>query len=524
MSTSVATPREVIVRLVHYPWFPFAFALGFPLTLYSHNQAAFAGLEVLRPVVVFLLASIALVVILRRLVANRTLAAVLAAFPLTCIWIIGLGWPTYIALVIWACALVALRKRTLPESVASVLNALAFGVLLFPVAEIVQVETTANDESLQRVPYSPFSAPLASVMGDAKPDIYHIVLDAYGGSDTLAGEFGFDNSEFYEQLRSLGFVVNESIIAPYNETVHTMSSVFLGEYLREGEFPIASRSSNELRSTLGSLIPHGPVHEILRENGYSALYTDPGHTFLRFPNDATVLRSAYSRPLNKFEMHLGQVAGLDRLLPDLYEVTEENPLILSVKNAFANDFAGFESPKFVYQHVLAPHTPFIVDRNGAKTTEFRWFSTTAEGDSVVFDDPVKRQAYIRGYLEKLRFVNDRLLGQVRKLRKLPGNKIILIHGDHGSGSSYFIEDPEKTCLRERFTTFLAVYVDDPVIRKEFGWVPDSDASSVNIYRSLLNGLLGLDLEMLPGESSFVRYSAPHQLLPLDRNRIREACN
>lgn len=507
-----------------YPWFPFAFAIGFPLTVYSHNQAAFAGADVVRPVLFFLLIALLLIVIVRQVVSNRPLASALAAIPLTCIWMLGLGWPTYLAILLWSCAVFLLRNRSLPGSMTPVLNALAVGVLCLPVFAIIQVEIVTRDNALQNIPYSPFATLDETVITTDKPDIYHIVLDAYTGTDALAAELGFDNSAVFDQLRDMNFVVNESIVAPYNETVHVMSAIFLGEYLREGAFPIDSASSTELRSTLGALIPNGPVHQILRENGYSTLYTDSGHTFLRFPKDATVLRPRYSSPLNMFELHLGTTARLDDLLPELYEVTQEDPLILAVKNAFENDYSEFESPKFVYQHVLAPHTPFTVDRYGAKTDEFWRFTTTKEGDSVVLDNPALRRKYVRGYLEKLRYVNDELLGQIRKLRQLPGNKVIIVHGDHGSGSKYFLEDPNKTCLRERFSTFVAVYADDPLIQNEFRWITAAEASTVNIYRSLINGLLGQNLELLPGHSSFVRYSAPHELLPLDRERILQACD
>jgi hypothetical protein len=447
----------------------------------------------------------------------------LSVIPLICIWLLGLGWQLYLALSLWAVASLMLRHRQFSDSSVAVLNALAVGVLLLPIVTILQVELVVRKDSLRIIPYSPFSAPRTTQMAEEKPDIYHIVLDAYGGSDALAGELGFDNSAFYEELRSLDFVVNESIIVPYNETVHTMSSIFLGEYLRAGEFPIDSDFPPQLRSTLGTLIGNGPVQNILRNNGYSIVYTDPGHEFLRFPNDAAVLRAQHETPLSRFESHLGMVSGLNRALPGLYEVTQEDPLIRSVKDAFNNDFSEFKSPKFAYQHVLAPHTPFSIDRTGA-TLELPGFESTGEGDRVVFDDPARREAYVLGYLEKLRFVNDRLIEQVRRLRALPGKKIIMLHGDHGSGSKYFLDDPGRTCLLERFTSFLAVYSDDPGIRDEFRWISEPGATPVNLYRSLFNALLDLDLEMLPNESSFVKYSTPHQLQPLDSSRILHACN
>ena len=511
------------MSLFRYPWFPYLFALGMPLTLYSHNQAAFAGNDLIRPVVVFLLVAALLVVILRRFASNRVIADALATVPLLGIWLLGFGWPLIGLISVWFAGCILLRKRQLPEASVSVLNALAVGVIFLPAFTIFQVERIASGNWAQRIPYSPFSAVTATEMVGEKPDIYHIVLDAYAGGESLAGDLGFDNSAFFAELRSLGFLVNESITVPYNETVHTMSAIFLGEYLREGEFPIDSAFSPQLRSTLGALIVKGPVQETLRHNGYSVVFTDPGHEFLRFPNDAAILWTKSDVPLNRFEQHMAIVSGLAQIFPRLYEISDEDPLIRSVKNAFRHDFTEFPSPKFAYQHVLAPHTPFTIDRNGATTTDFPGFTNTAEGDMAVQDDPARRQIYVRGYLEKLRFVNHQLIEQLTTLSALPGKKVIVVHGDHGSGSKYWLDDPDRTCLRERFTTFLAIYADDPGIRDELSWLSEPEAAPVNIYRSVFNELLNLDLEVLPGVSSFVRFSAPHQILPLDQDRIGLAC-
>src|SRR5690606_27121899 len=108
-----------------------------------------------------------------------------------------------------------------------------------------------------------------------------------------------------EQLRDLGFTVGDSVVVPYNETVHVMSSVFIGDYLKAGEYPLDQEVATLARSSMGALIPSSPVHEILRRNGYSLVYTDPGHEFLRFPEDARVIKADDRFQLNQFERHLG---------------------------------------------------------------------------------------------------------------------------------------------------------------------------------------------------------------------------
>jgi hypothetical protein len=516
--------REQTVKLLRYPWFPYLFALGFPLTVYSHNQAAFPFHQLIRPSLAFLLAAVALVFLARCFVRNGNLVAVLAAAAMVGLWHFGLGLAYLALLLALILAGALLRRRSVPDAVVPVCNALSVGVLLLPVITIGQVESLTRDNVSWDIKYSPFTSLTGAQIRGEKPDLYHIVLDAYGGEDALGGMLGFDNSNFFDALRDLGFVVNESIQPPYNETVHIMSSIYLGEYLRPDEFPFVTDNPTVQRAILGTLIVNGPVHSMLRGNGYNVLYTDPGHDFLRFPKGAIVLLSDDSGPLNRFENYLGSLAGLQYLLPEIYQVTREHPLIRSVKSAFKQDFSDFESPKFVYQHVLAPHTPFVIDRHGETTGEYPQFTGTSEGDSVVQNDPKLREQYIAGYLEKLRYVNEQVLQQVKRLREQGGSKIIILQGDHGSGAYYALNDAEKSCLRERFSTFLAVYTDDPKLRKQLEWISAKDAAPVNLYRSLYNGLIGTSLDLLPRKSAFVRKSTPHLISPLDDERIKSPCH
>ncbi len=508
---------------LRYPWFPCLFALGFPLTVYSHNQAAFPFHELLRPSLVFLLAAVLLTVVVRYVVGNRNLAAILVGATFIGLWHLGAGIAFLALVLVLVLVGVLLRRRTIPEALVPALNALSVGLLVLPAVTIAQVENFTRSNVDWNIEYSPFTSLTAAPIAGNKPDIYHIVLDAYGGQGALQDVLGFDNSQFFDSLRDLGFVVNDSIRPAYNETVHIMSSIFMGEYLRPNEHPLVTDNPTVLRAILGTFIGNGPVHSMLRANGYRVLYTDPGHDFLRFPDGAAVLLADDSGPLNRFETYLGSLAGLPALFPDAYDMSSDHPLIRSVRTAFGQDFADFESPKFVYEHVLAPHTPFVIDRHGETTSAYPQFTDTSEGDSVVNDDPRLREMYISGYIEKLLFVNEQVLRQIENLRSQPGSKIIIVQGDHGSGAYYALNDADKSCLRERFSTFLAVYTDDPGLREHLEWIAAEDAAPVNLYRSLYNGLVGTSLQPLPRRSFFVRKSTPHVMSPLDDEREFAAC-
>lgn len=517
--------KSILSKLFGAGWFPLVFAAAFPVTVYSHNQAAFASGEVWRPVIAFVLLGLVLVLALRRILGKGGLAEIATAVLLVQLWIIGFGLPLLAVVIVVAFGCFYFRKTKAIAPLFPVFNALALGVLVLPLLSIYEVQRATAHEARASISYSPFTSLTDNKIVGDRPDIYHIVLDAYAGEQALRDVLNFDNSTFFEALTKLGFQVNRSVRVPYNETVHTMSAVFLGDYLRPGEYPVDSDVPTELRSTLGALIPDSPVHALLRNNGYTILHTETGHDFLRYPRDAKLIRSNEEGfRLTRYEVFLVSLLRLRPYFPDLFRVDEQGPLIRAVKTAFEIDYRKYASPKFVYQHMLAPHTPFTIDRTGATTTAFPGFTNTTEGDRVVRNDPVRQDLYVAGYLEKLRFVNDRLLAQLEQIIGSRGKKVIFVHGDHGSGSRYWMDRPELTCIKERFVSFIAVYADDPELAAGFDWVADEDATPINLYRSLMNDFVGTELEPLKARSHFVRYFHPNVIIPFDAKLIAADCS
>ena len=80
------------------------------------------------------------------------------------------------------------------------------------------------------------------MQGDGGPNIYAIMLDGYPRDDTLLEPFGFDNSEFLDQLRQLDFNVSSRARANYNKTWPALAAMFNGKYademLPDGDVPL----------------------------------------------------------------------------------------------------------------------------------------------------------------------------------------------------------------------------------------------------------------------------------------------
>ena len=88
-------------------------------------------------------------------------------------------------------------------------NVVAAGLVLLNVATIVlfQIRTPSDSFAfeLQGAPKLP--AGLTASPPAHRPDVYYIVLEEYGGANTLQDTFGYDNSPFLNFLSSKGFYV-----------------------------------------------------------------------------------------------------------------------------------------------------------------------------------------------------------------------------------------------------------------------------------------------------------------------------
>ena len=74
-----------------------------------------------------------------------------------------------------------------------------------------------------------------------KPSIYLLILDEYANSDALREQFGFDNHEFQDSLRHLGFRIPHQVRSNYMRTTLSLPSLL--------NFTHLSRLSEELGPT-----------------------------------------------------------------------------------------------------------------------------------------------------------------------------------------------------------------------------------------------------------------------------------
>ena len=504
-------------RLISLPSFPFIFAIFVPLNLLSVNLSMFAPVEILRSVVVFVFATAVLLVLLTGIIRNRETAAVVLFLVLIGIWTYPFGSKFLAGWTIFSLgALICIVKWPLRRPGVIVLNMLTVGVLLIPL--IVIAPKLLPEKPPPRGQFSDgvfgFSDKKQT---ESLPSIVHIVLDGYSSNQALAKIYKFDNGRFAQSLRELGFVVFPNIDTPYNQTLLTMSSIFHGDYLDLSKPPFSVNDRTEISNSVGRFITENLVHQQLRKAGYTLGHTPIGYGPLVFPEyNVTSVSENMMLQMNLFEMHLFASTWLKQMLP--FSQLAALGYDTLVRQAFTDRFyRRLQEPFHIYQHVLAPHPPFSMDRSG----ESGWsdnlaFDSISDGDHSTYGKPDLQAKYRSGYVEKLIYTNAAILEQMRDLlSNVKGPKVVIIHGDHGGGSLLLQEDAGGTCIAERMQTFAAVYSDVDAIRSAFSTTLAEALNRMNLYRILFGTIFEMKLKPLPTRSYFATWGNLGAFLAVD---------
>lgn len=336
------------------------------------------------------------------------------------------------------------------------------------------------------------------------PHIFYILLDAYGGRETLETLYGFDNREFYEALRARGFVIAERSRANFPHTSLAISSILnldypwnhLGEeHPRVGDVYASIRRPVLLR--------------LLERMGYiTAAYVNPTHATTIEP--MIPLDSIYAGLPNRFSGLLLESTPVSDIFNHLTGTTllgggalERNLSLLRQ----APRFARRKQPHFVYAHLMSPHNPFYFEADGSISPATHEFERWAQGfDRAELSDDDLVRLYRERYRAQVLGLNGRLLRMIDAIREGASRPtIIILQSDHGPRPQYI------TRADKNFTVDLltddAVYEWYPNLTAiaappDFKGLAYSGMTPVNTFRLLLARLLGEPMEPVPDRSYF----------------------
>jgi len=488
---------------------PYLVATVFPLAILVANPGDCPPLVIVGKTIGVILAALALLHLALRFVVRKSparelaLSAMivhLAAYGYVDQALLGHSIPHRFLLPLWTClflfVLTLLWRRPEHRMVYRIASASQFALVSLVCVQLVCLgpavvsELRSYGQQAPQVSSKGVSDELA--IGEL-PDIYYIILDAYGRADILAELYDHDNSDFLASLESRGFYIASKSRSNYQTTRLSLPSSLNMMHLNELG-PSAFRT-NALRHRM---VNNNEVVRVLKQSGYNTVALAS-----IFPPTSTASFDRYltASSLDEFQSVL---LGTTWMLP-LMKYARVGSSADARRARTLYEFAQLPTiggnssePVFVFAHILCPHLPFVFDAEGGPVKPPRNFW---EGSREVSPRPDNRAMYITSYREQLKFVNKKTLEVIDQIlsdsRRPP---IIILQGDHGPRAYRGDESARTTFLRERFSILNAVYV--PPDLGDVGLYPTM--TPVNTFRLILKRLCDVDLDLLEDKSYFAQ--------------------
>lgn len=396
--------------------------------------------------------------------------------------------------------LLMVRRTSGLKTITEFLNIVSLLLFVFPVFQI-------GSYYLQEKSAAANQAPLRSIETQLKidqtpSDIYYIILDAYSRDDVLEKFYGFNNSQFLDQLEDMGFYTARCSQSNYAQTQLSLASSLNFSYLNELSPDYIAGQNKKVG--IVSFIKHSAIRQSLESLGYRIVSFETGFVGTQIddadmylsPGSSTSGAIPHVGGLNGFEAMLFRtsaaliVADGSLMLPKTLQPDLENPdRIHRQRVLFTLDqldrLIEVPGPKFVFAHIVSPHKPFVFGPQGQEIV-------TVENDFA-------------GYRDQVTYLNARIVSWIEDaLSNSSTMPIIVIQGDHGG---------LDTSSQDRMAILNTYYL--PYGGAQFLY---PSISPVNTFRVILNAYFGGQFELLEDSSLFSVYQSPFDFTVIRETR------
>lgn len=357
------------------------------------------------------------------------------------------------------------QRKFLARQTAAI-NLVSLVLLIIPFFQIGQYIASTRSDDLHE------SADIPDYLqSDANPDIYYIILDAYNRADNMR-TLGFDNSQFLDVLREMGFFIADCSQSNYQRTALSLASSLNMDYLFNA-IPNEGPKDDNAQPVYNS-IKNNRVRQELKKMGYQIIAFQSGYRWgewrdadIFFKPDSNLLFAKYLTPFErlylestaaKIPIDLNWLSFLDNPFLQYGEHYERVHYALDT----LPEVTALPGPKFTYAHLIIPHSPYVFLPDGSINPEVNSLEWTDE----------------EGYINNVKFINSAIEPVIRKIiQESERPPIIVIQGDHGTA---FLQD-------RRYFILNAYYLPG----KEDVEIP-STTTPVNTFRLIFNLYFGTD--------------------------------
>ena len=311
-------------------------------------------------------------------------------------------------------------------------------------------------------------------------DIYILLLDMYAGQNTL-DFYGYDNSEFFDELRQSGFTVYDNMESNYNKTTLSIATILNLKYAQNIKYDDLCDSIN-----------NAELFKIAKNTGYKIYYINSWPMNIRL-NDKYIdsgytIKGDYKTSL--LNLFLKDTCFKILIPKNTSKHIDEALFILN--NIIENND---KSKKFVFAHFLMPHDPFLYDENGNDVSKI--------GDD--YTDNNETKLINKGkYISYLKYANRQTLSIVQKLLSKRTQPVIIIWGDHGSRTKKYIANDKlyrseiSKNSRYAFNTILAYYNPE----KNNSCYKKTDCL-INFFINFVDDMFGTDIKNVKFQKFYI---------------------
>lgn len=388
-----------------------------------------------------------------------------------------------------------LRRSQDATNINNMMNLVMVSIMIFPIYQIMDFRFSNQNLIAGHASPSFSQRNDFEEIIDYQPDIYFVILDAYGRADILKKLYGYDNRPFLNELVRLGFFVAECSQSnyPYSKPsiASTLNMEFI-QYIWEGYY-----NKDEYKY----LIWDSQFRNLLRSRGYITVALENGSPTIGILNANLYLSEIESS--NRTIRSLGlfkSINNFETLLLDttLFSVNKEvqsvwQKLDIESFNSFSNlvpktirnishrrivlyeleqmeTIANIEGPKFVFAHIVSPHGPFVFDAKG-------------EIPDTQYEKNLTDEKYKEGYTNQITYINSRIIPIMENLiRESSQPPIIILIGDHG---------PFYTSKSDRSANLTAIF-----LPKGGDQILYEGITPINIFRTISINYFGVDIDLV----------------------------
>jgi len=320
------------------------------------------------------------------------------------------------------------------------------------------------------------------------PDIYYIVPDTHASAGIMKKYYSYDMSDFIEHLEKAGFYYVGQSTSNYPKTLSSLASSLNMEYLDY----LSDLSPSYDETLVYSLIEDNNVLKFLKSLGYSYYQLGswwPATRANRGADRNIVVENEYLVSVNGFTYALLSMTMarpfITEHLSQFFLGESESDKLSRILYQFSKveDVARLPGPKFVFFHIIAPHSPYVLDR----------FCTAI--------DPVysKTRTSVVNYAEQAECIDLKLTSMIDNIQRISSNSaVIILQSDEGAdvfGGNDRWSEVQPEAIQSKFPILNALYLPGMHSLK----LPQT-MTPVNTFRLVFNSYFQTNFSLLPDKN------------------------